>query len=173
MGLTLGGERMLQLFRDLGFYDAPAIPLDLHASAAPISLERPEAAAIGQDSLLLSPLQMALAACSLSNFGVMPSPQLVLEIEQAGGGWQPYSEPQPGSEVLSGAFSSTVAQTLAGESDTWEALGRAYGAEDQVYTWYLAGDLAAQGTSGRCLAVLLEVDDASAARSIGRELLSD
>jgi peptidoglycan glycosyltransferase len=174
MGLTLGGERMLQLLRDLGFYNVPDIPLDLSASPAPISLERPEAAAIGQGGLRVSPLQMALAACSLSNFGIMPSPQLVLEIEQAGGGWQPFAEPEPDSEVLGGAFSSTVAQTLAGEGlSTWEALGRSYAGDGQVYTWYLAGDLATQGESGRCLAVLLEADDASTARSIGRDLLSD
>lgn len=173
LGLALGGDRLLALYRDLGFYTAPAIPMELHASASPINIQRPEAAATGQDGLLVSPLQMALAACSLSNFGQLPSARLVLEVEQAGGGWISYEESPPASEVLGGAFSTSVAQNVANDDlGIWELTARAYGEDDELFTWYIAGELAEQGSAGRCVAVLLEIDDAATARAIGRELLA-
>lgn len=174
MGLALGGDRMLALFRDLGFYSAPPIPLEGRFTIAPMALQRPEAAAVGQDGLMVSPLQMALAACSLSNFGLLPAAQLVRDVEQVGGGWQPYTDDLTATEVLGGAFSSSVAQNLAtSTSDAWEVTGRALGVNGETYTWYLAGSLAAQGETGRCLAVLLENDDPATAQRIGQELLAD
>jgi cell division protein FtsW (lipid II flippase) len=41
LGISLGGEKLLALFNDLGFYTAPALGFDLHAQTMPSTLERP------------------------------------------------------------------------------------------------------------------------------------
>lgn len=172
LGLGLGGERLLALFSDLGFYSAPKLPLDLHSQMAPTSLDRPGAAAIGQDGLLVSPLQMAMGACSLSNYGLVAAPQIVLDIEQAAGGWQEFDPTSEPSQVLGGAFSTSVAQNLShDEEPIWEVVGRAEGDQGQMFTWYLGGSLAGQTESARCVVVLLESNNSPLARSIGQELL--
>ncbi|MEX1248112.1 MAG: FtsW/RodA/SpoVE family cell cycle protein [Anaerolineales bacterium] len=173
LGLSLGGEQLLALFNDLGFYAAPDLPLELHAEVMPANLDLPEAAAIGQGGLLISPLQMARAICSLSNFGQMTEPKIVLEIEQAGGGWQPFGSLAETRQIVNGTFASGMAQNLSYPAlSIWELTGQALGEGGQSYTWYLAGSLADQASADQCVVVLLESDDPVGARSIGRDLLS-
>ena len=172
LGVALGGERLLALFADLGFYSTPDLPLDLHARSMPASLERPEASAIGQDGLGVSPVQMAAAACALGNSGMRPQARIVLEIEQAGGDWQA-AEGAEAHKVLGGAFSTSALPRLAYEPlDIWEVNGRALGKQGQIYTWYLAGSLPERFGDGRCVVVLLESSNRVLAQSIGRELLA-
>ena len=173
LGVALGGERLLALFDDLGFYTTPNFPLELQTQSKPSSIDRPEVAAIGQDGLLLSPLQMASAACALSNEGARPEARIVFEIEDAAGSWQALDlglEPQL---VLDGAFSTGVVQGLAYKPlSIWEVTGRAVGDLEQVYTWYLAGSLADKSGVERCVVVLLENNNPDLARSIGRNLIA-
>jgi cell division protein FtsI/penicillin-binding protein 2 len=172
LGVVLGGESLLALFTDLGFYAAPNLPLDLDAQSSPTMVDRPEASAIGQGGLAVSPLQMAAAACTLSNAGLRPEARIVLQVEQAGGGWQTL-ESGDAYTVLGGSFSTSVVQELAYEPlGIWEVTGRASGEEGQVYTWYLAGSLPDGSTRPRCAVVLLESDNRVAAQFIGRELLA-
>ena len=172
LGVALGGERLLALFGDLGFYSAPDLPLELHAQSMPTTLDRPEVSAIGQDGLAVSPLQMARAACALSNAGMRPEARIVLEIEQAGGGWQAV-EGAEAHAVLGGAFSASLVQGLAYEPlAIWEVTGHALGEQGQVYTWYLAGSLPERSPAARCAVVLLESDNRGLAQLIGRELLA-
>ncbi len=172
LGVALGGERLLALFADLGFYSVPDLPLELHAQSMPATLERPEASAIGQVGLAVSPVQMAAAACALSNAGLRPEARIVLDVEQAGGGWLALAGAEA-HEVLIGAFSTSVLQGLAYDPlAIWEVTGRALGDQGEIYTWYLAGRLPEGSAEARCVVVLLESDNRVLAQSIGRELLA-
>jgi cell division protein FtsW (lipid II flippase) len=173
LGLALGGDRLLELFVNLGFYGTLNLPWELHEQAMPSSLERPEAAAAGQGGLLVSPLQMARAACTLSNFGEIEQPTVVIEIELADGGWQPDGSTTEPKQVFESASATGVAQRLALPTRSiWEYTGQAWGEDGQGFTWYLAGSLPSQEGSRQCTAVLLESDNPGLARAIGRELLS-
>ena len=172
LGVALGGERLLALFSDLGFYSAPDLPLELHAQGMPTSLDRPEVSGIGQDGLAVSPVQLASAACALSNAGLRPEAKIVLEVEQAGGGWQA-AEGSAVHEVLGGAFSTGALRGLVYEPlAIWEVAGRALGEQGQSYIWYLAGSLPQRSTDARCAVVLLENGNRVLAETIGRELLA-
>jgi cell division protein FtsW (lipid II flippase) len=173
LGLALGEQNLLTLFTQLGFYQAPDVQVEIHSQPAPAELSTPGAAATGQAGLLVSPLQMALAAAALSNQGEMPPAQLVLAIEDANGNWQdvePNSEPQT---ALGNVAAMGAAQRLANmDLQIWEYTARASGEHNQPFTWYIAGSLPAAGKPARVVVVLLESYNAAIARSVGRELMN-
>jgi cell division protein FtsW (lipid II flippase) len=174
LGVAFGDEALLALFNDVGFYNAPAVRVESFSTEVPTNISRPGLAAIGQSDLLLSPLQMALAASTLSNSGVFPAPQLALALQEISGGWldlPPLADPQL---ALNASLASASAQTLASETlPIWQHTGRGYGNDDQVVIWYLAGTLPGQAPEGGSLtiAILLEKDEAALARAIGQRLL--
>ncbi|MEX1071919.1 MAG: FtsW/RodA/SpoVE family cell cycle protein [Anaerolineales bacterium] len=174
LGIALGGENLLALFDGLGFYTTPALPFEMHAQALPISIERPGAAAVGQGKLRVSPLQMAYAVAALSNFGQLPAGQMVLKVEQVGGGWLEIGPTGEPVQALHNTFALSTAQNLANPTmQIWEVTGQAMGDEGQIYTWYLAGTLPNEneGSPERCVVILLESDDPALARSVGQTLL--
>lgn len=174
LGLALGGEQLLDLFNRLGFYTAPVLPLEIRSGRAPTSLDRPEAAATGLDKLQISPLQMARAACSLSNEGNVVDPQITLGVEQPSGELDNLLEEPSPTEVFSRSAAASVSQSLSVEDMTiWELTSQAVGGDGQKITWYLGGTLTGlTGTeTGKCVVVLLESYRPAIARSIGRELL--
>jgi cell division protein FtsW (lipid II flippase) len=172
LGLALDEQAVQTLFNDLGLYSTPSVPLDLHAQAMPASLPRPGEAATGQGGLLVSPLQMALAATALSNGGQVPPAQLVLAIEDTAGGWLPQEATcRPTSPLSSAAAFSEAQQLAAVNLPIWELSARAYGADGEIYFWYLAGSLNSGSGPQRVVVVLLEEGNQYRARSIGRSLL--
>ncbi|MCL5428829.1 MAG: penicillin-binding transpeptidase domain-containing protein [Chloroflexi bacterium] len=174
LGLSLGGDRLMELFSDLGFYSAPALPLETHAQAAPTSLDRPEAAATGQDDLRVSPLQLAMAACTLSNYGKLVAAQITLAAEQPDGTLEELTQPSSPVEVFNRSAAVSTMQSLAvANLPIWELTGQALDEEGKTITWYLAGALSGftGDETGRCIVILLESDQPALARSIGRELL--
>jgi cell division protein FtsW (lipid II flippase) len=174
LGIALGGERLLDLFSELGFYSAPLLTLETQAETAPTSLDRPEAAATGQIDLHVSPLQMALAACSLSNAGQLISPQVSLAIQHSDGTFDNLLTESNPIEVLSQGSVASMAQNLAVPNlPIWELTAQALGNDGQTITWYLGGSLAGKTSneSGKCVVILLENDKLALARSVGREML--
>lgn len=174
LGLALGEQSLMTLLTNLGFYQAPAIPLEIHSQTAPATLSTPGEAATGQGGLLISPLQLALAAAALSNSGHVPAAQLVLEVENPDGGWREYASPPEPASVFGNTAAMGAAQRLANaDLGIWEFSARAVGANGRPYIWYLAGSLPSSGGPGRVAVVLLESYNATLARSIGRTLILD
>jgi hypothetical protein len=174
LGLALGEQNLLSLFTQLGFYQPPAVPLEIHSQLAPAELSTPGAAATGQDGLLISPLQMALAAAALSNAGEIPPAELVLAIEDSNGNWQPANQQGEPIIALDNTAAMGAAQRLANSDlQIWEYTARASGEHNQPYTWYLAGTLPAAGQPARVVVILLESYNAAIARTVGRSLILD
>ena len=173
LGLALGDESLLQLFTDLGFYSAPVLRLDTLATAPPSSLSRPGLAAIGQSDLHVSPLQMALAASTLTNFGQVPAPQIALAVEQEIGDRLILDSLSEARSVLNSSLAMASAQNLTSETlSIWQFSGRSFGEQGQIYSWYLAGSLPGQAEDdGLTIVVLLEKDEAALAQAIGQRLL--
>jgi hypothetical protein len=172
LGLALDEQAVQTLFNDLGFYPSPSVPLDLHGQVMPASLPRPGEAATGQGGLLVSPLQMALAAAALSSGGQVPPAQLVLAIEDTTGGWLPQEATGRTGNPLSNAAAFSQAQRLAALNlPIWELSAHAYGLNGESYMWYLAGSLNSGSGPQRVVVVLLEEGNQYRARSIGRSLL--
>jgi peptidoglycan glycosyltransferase len=131
-----------------------------------------EAEAIGQGSLTVSPLHMALVAATLADGGRMPDPQVTWRVESPGGGWLTLEEP----EVLRSPISGHVARTLllAWQPYGPQALGHvatAVAGEDRLsHAWFLG--VAPASSPRYAVAVLLErSEEPLRAAQIGRALL--
>ncbi len=174
LGLALGEDGLLTLFSNLGFYHAPSVALEIHSQSMPASIARPGEAGAGEGDLLVSPLQMALAAASLSNYGQVPSARLALAVQDVRGGWRDLPAADEVQRQLSSVLALTMANKLASKRlPIWELTAQAVTAEGKIITWYVAGSLPDNRSDGkrRVVVVVLEGNNPSLARTIGQKLL--
>ncbi len=170
------------LYQDLGLYSAPAIRLPTASSPSPSASVDLARAALGQDALRVSPLQMALAVSVLSSGGMRPAPRLVVAVDTPQAGWVvlPYSS-QP-ARVFSVATARAAAQALAaggagkaGQAASplpiWQSFARVPNGPQEVVTWVLAGTLPDWNGTPLALALLLEEDDPALAIEIVQSLI--
>jgi peptidoglycan glycosyltransferase len=132
--------------------------------------------AMGQGSLVVSPLQMALAAATVANEGTMVAPRLTLRVEDADGSWQETITAGEGQAVILPA----EARTLLAAWRRWDDVpgqglpghwGVAVAGEGEPHAWFLG--VSPSGGEGRyAVAVLLEhAEIPERAVEIGRQLL--
>jgi cell division protein FtsW (lipid II flippase) len=173
IGLSLGGDRLLSLFKALGFYTPPQLQMDTISSTLELAISTPAKSAIGQGELRVSPLQMTLAAATLSSGGVRPAPQIAIQVEKTDQ-YDPVileslDTPQ---RVFSQEIAKKIALELASPSlGVWESLGIAYSGPDMPLTWYLTGTLPNRDGKAIVVVVLLEDDNPAEAQSIGQALI--
>ena len=171
LGLQLGAEGLEELFDQLGFYSSPEIRLPVAQPVDQLTITSPEIAAIGQTELTISPLQLALAAASLSNGGKIPAPRFLLAAEDPQGGWIEYQPGKLSKEIFSpGIANYTAVQLSNPEYPFWETTAYAYAQSGQKLTWYLAGTLPGAETS-MVVVVLLEYSAPGVAKDIGMSIL--
>jgi peptidoglycan glycosyltransferase len=96
---SLGAAGLVRLFTQFQFFTAPALSIPTTAPTADQAgvFSDTSLAGIGQAGLTVTPLQMALVTAALARHGQMPAPQLVLQTQNASGGWQtpPAAAPRP------------------------------------------------------------------------------
>jgi cell division protein FtsI/penicillin-binding protein 2 len=143
----------------LGFYVTPELNLPVAAASTPGS------------ALRLSPLQMALAAATLSSDGVRPAPRLVMAVDTPAQGWvilPALSEPVT---VFPSANAADTAQALMVSGQPfwqWNALVTQV---NQSFFWSLGGTLPDWQGAPLAVVVLLEENDPGGAVLIGQTLL--
>lgn len=121
-----------------------------------------------------SPLQMALAAASVSSGGVRPAPQIVAAVKTSQAGWVPLEPLSDPVQVLSAAVASQVAtRNVQDALPLWsKTLVIADGTEDAL-TWYLGGTLPGESGTPYAIAVVLEDQNPGLAEQIGVEVLME
>jgi len=149
------------LYRSLGFYSAPEIRLPTGSPS--------EGAA--PDALRVSPLQMVVAASTLSNNGVRPVPRIALAVHTPSEGWvvlpalgQPQTVFTPEAAALSARHYAVPGAAI------WQWRTTA-ASQSQTITWYLAGTLPDWQGTPLAVVVLLEDADVGTATRVGRSLL--
>lgn len=169
IGAEMGADALAGLFESLGFYTAPALPLQAAPPSTP-GIDRVELAAIGQEDLAVTPLQMALAAAALSNDGAQPSPALALAMRTPDNGWTPLPH-EPGRETLLAGGARLATRALAqDDAPYWQAAAVARSGEEEI-TWFLGGSLLDGQGPRLALALVLEENNPALAREIGQALL--
>jgi cell division protein FtsW (lipid II flippase) len=143
----------------LGFYTAPAVRLHVAMASSP------------GETLLVSPLQVALAAAALSNGGIRPAPRLAMAVNTPLQGW--VILPALGQPVT--VFSPTqVKQTtdallVNGESFwSWNGVSASGGS---AAVWAVGGTFSDWQGTPLTAVVLLEQDDRQGAAAIVKSLL--
>jgi cell division protein FtsW (lipid II flippase) len=167
-------EPILDLFQRLGFYSTPNIHLPVAGSTAPESLSEPqEYSAVGQAELRVSPLQVALAAATLSNNGIRPAPRLLQATQAIDGEWINQGSLESPSLVFSGEAARATANALkVNDLPIWQTVARAQNTPEQVITWYLAGTLPDWAGSPATLVLVLEEDNPRQVIEIGQQILA-
>jgi penicillin-binding protein A len=127
-------------------------------------------AAIGQDNLIVTPLQVANAWLALNQNGRFPTLRLVSHIENELGDWVPLpSETNGGETAVSPQTAAAILQALPQTDDIREFSTLVIsGPEGTTNTWYLG---AAPG--GETVVIVLEdTADLALAEEMGRALLN-
>lgn len=172
LGETLGEEALLNLYRELGFYDAPALRLPTDALEAPGAFLDPQGAYLGQSDVAVSPAQMALAASSLSAHGTRTAPRLASAVNTPQAGWVVLPTEGQSREVFPAQVADQVANRLAAQRlPVWQTLSVVPNGSQGFVTWYVAGTLPSWNGAPLTLAILLEEDNPNLAEVIGMAML--
>ncbi len=147
----------------------PTLPLDTETNTYPPLAEAAQAA-IGQDNLIVTPLQVANAWLALNQNGRFPTLRLVSHIENELGDWVPLDlETNEMETAVSPKTAAAILQALPLTDDIREFSTLVMsGPEGSTNTWYLG---AAPG--GKTVVIVLEdTADLTLAEEIGRTLLN-
>lgn len=170
LGVEIGGEALLALAVDAGFYSAPLAELPVHSLDQPSLISTPGTVASGQGSLRVTPLQLARALSAVSNRGVIPAIRLGLAVQDPDGGWQDLPLEPTAIQVFSPEAASAAARQLANPlGSAWEVTANALNGPETPLSWYVVSTLPGH-YAPRLVLVLLEADRAASARAIGAAL---
>jgi peptidoglycan glycosyltransferase len=160
---------LLAAFEAFGLLSAPELPIQTE-TAVDVVIEDPALAAVGQETLTVSPLQMALALTALTNGGLRLQPQLVQAVQDAAGEWQTPTVGRP-VEVLSPDAAQAVLALLPVREGIAEYASLVLSGPDGSQNgWYFG--LAPAGSPRYLVVVVVEeTENMFAAERIGRSLL--
>lgn len=166
LGKALGAEGLNELFVKLRLFDPPAIGVAVGAGTSDAATSNPALAALGQNGLAISPLQLALVTAAIGEHGTMPAPRLVLETQDRAGQWRPEPAAWEPTRVLPADAADEVAAWLA---DGYAAQAIS-GDQAQPLAWFTA--LVPVVDPRYVVVVLLEDGDVAAAETVGHAMLS-
>ena len=167
-----GDDAVLKLYGDLGMFTVPDIGRTEQRTIASSTLQSPLDVIKSQSEFRVSPLQMALAAATLSSGGTQPAPQLASAINKPETGWTVFPPSGESNQVFSKPNADSIAEILAVDSlPAWQAVATTDNEPDQVITWYLAGTLPTWTGAPFSLVIILEDDAPEAAITIGQEMI--
>ncbi|NMB53581.1 MAG: FtsW/RodA/SpoVE family cell cycle protein [Leptolinea sp.] len=158
------------IFESGGFYQQPELLLPQAAAGSSHQLERKETI-IGSASAVSTPLQMALAAASISANGIRPAPRIAMAVNTPSQGWVIL----PAAQKVQAYSAQGVKMALSNLSDEdapyWYATSSVLTGEGQV-NWFVGGTTPEwQGTS-LALVVVVEGEPAQATADTGIKLLN-
>jgi hypothetical protein len=123
------------------------------------------------NNIHISPLQMAVAAASLSNNGIRPTPRIALAVDTPQQGWIVLPALGTTNQIFSPEVVNDLVQPLAVKNSAyWEWSGIAR-SNQEISTWYLAGTIPNWKGTPLTLVVLIEGDDQITSQNIGRQLI--
>jgi cell division protein FtsW (lipid II flippase) len=175
---ALGPAAFVNTLDGLGLFTAPLIRLPAQSGPTPDTgvdmvhlLLSQEDAASGA-SLMVSPLQMALAAAALSNQGTRPAPLLVMAVDTPQSGWVMLPALSEPVEVFSPQTARATVEALADPSlPTWQTTGCLRYTASEGACWTLGGTREAWPGAPFALALLVEKFDPVLVTSLGRAML--
>jgi penicillin-binding protein A len=170
LGAEIGPTGLADLLAEFGFAHSPTVPLAT-ASTTPLAIVDASLAAIGQEQLTLSPLQIGKAWAALGSDGRLPTLQLVSAVRPYyAPEWQSVS-PTPDQTLhpLSQATVHQLRQALPLVDNRLEYSLLVLSGEQTNNSWYLS--LAPADNPRYALIIVIEdTADPQAAARIGRQL---
>jgi cell division protein FtsW (lipid II flippase) len=146
-------------YKALGFYTTPELRLPVAVASMPGA------------PLKASPLQMVLAAATLSNDGIRPAPRLAMAVNTPTQGWVVLPAlSQPVIVFPAAGVAETAQALMVSGQPFWQWNGHA-DQENKTFTWSLGGTLPDWQGTPLAIVVLLEESNSARAALIGQTLL--
>ena len=141
LGVTLGDTALISLTQRWQLDQPPALELPTSAVATPTTSFSATAAlqafAVGQSSLTLSPLQVALIAATIGNGGVRPAPHVISDVLSIGGVWTAYTSTVSGGQrVISANTARSILRAMRVEDNIAGHGGAAFSGDTQL-SWFI------------------------------------
>ena len=166
---TLSLNDLENAFNSFNLTSQPVLPLNTETTTYPPLADTTQAA-IGQDNLIVTPLQVAVAWLALNNNGRFLPLRLVTHIQNDTGEWEPITqEPASSETAVSPKTTATILQALPQTDGITEFSTLVLsGPDGTTNTWYLGA-----APTGEAVVIVLE-DQANLEEieEIGRELLT-
>jgi len=170
LGQQLRPNQILDLYRQLGFDQAPVIPLTVTQPVALQSFKNLNNAILGEESVKVSPLQMALAVAAFTTDGTRPGPRLAMAIETPQEGWVILPSGTPAVSMPSASLSTAARMLQKPDAPIWQFTGLAQTEKGPV-TWFLSGTNREWQGIPLALVVVLEENNPELATSLGDQLI--
>lgn len=166
----MSSEQIHNLFLALGFYESPPIELPVNqAESAPILTDL-TASMILSDGLRLSPLQMSVAAATITHQGRKPVPHLATAVLTPHQGWVVLPSQLPIKTLNLTRLNETINALAGAGSLYWSSIALDKTGED-VLTWYIGGSVPRWQGAPLAIALVLEEDNPQLAQAIGQGVL--
>lgn len=165
---ALNTPDLLELYRQFGLLEAPNTLFPVAVPPTINAFKSSENAALGQDLVSVSPLQMALVAATFSNNGTRPASQIALAVDTPQSGWVALPQPQPAGQTIAGAAASAALLRFQDQA-YWQVVATAHTPKGLI-TWYLGGTLPDWQGTPMALALVLEEDSPILAEQIGQAM---
>jgi peptidoglycan glycosyltransferase len=169
LGRALGAERIGAAYEAFGLLVAPDLPIET-TSAADLTVSDAGLAALGQNGLTLSPLQLVLAVAAVGDRGLLADATLVDATQLSEGQWRdaPPSEPR---QAISTAAASQAVMLLPEHDGLLDFSALSLAGPDEEVAWYLG--MAPAGAPRYAVVVIVEgATTVGPAEQIGRSLLA-
>jgi cell division protein FtsW (lipid II flippase) len=170
LGKSLTVEDLQSLYSQLGFGTTPSLPLEVAPALEIKNFSSHDQETLGQGEVSVSPLQMALAAASISTGGTRPAPVIATAIDTPQQGWVALSTQPTASVFTESSLTRTAHQLAVDNQPIWQVVANAHAGES-VLSWYVGGSLPEWQGTPLALAVILEDGNAAEVQEIGQKLL--
>jgi hypothetical protein len=154
-------DQWLDVYDALGFYRSPDIRIPVGSPGE-----------LNEQEIYISPLQLALAAASLSNNGSMPPARLALAVDTPNQGWVILPALDQPLELFSAHVAADTAEFYAtNRVSYWQHISRST-RDESATSWIMTGTLPDWSGIPMVAVVALEEDNTSLAEYIARELFA-
>ncbi len=137
LATELGSDGLYDIYRSFGLTSAPSMNIG-ERSDNQYEIEDLELAIIGQDSLAITPIQLALALTTLINDGSYIEPKIVEATQDKDGNWRPVEQIGESREIVSPAGAAETLLAMSTNNGVIEhsvlVLSGPSGSKD---SWYL------------------------------------
>ncbi len=165
----LAENRLTDIYQSSGFFSQPDLALAQAPTVTIHNLER-KSTILGSNDAAATPLQMVLAAASISANGVRPAPRLAMAVDTTTQGWVILPAGQKVQAFSTDGISMALKYLTDEETATWHTTASVPTSEGQIH-WFVAGTTPDwQGTS-LALAVVIEGGTAKETADLGSGLL--
>jgi cell division protein FtsW (lipid II flippase) len=161
-------NQLEEIYRSAGFFDQPELNIP-QTLASPLRDLDPEKTITGNENVYVTPLQMVIAASSISANGVRPAPRIAIAVNTPAQGWVILPAGQKNQVFISGGISNAINLLNDGESPFWHTTASVPTKEGLTH-WFVSGTLPDWQGTPLALAVVLEGNTANMVSSIGKDL---